>query len=73
MFGMVAVYASAGDTGSPSGSQTELFDLRSSAMGGIAGYQLAVAAGSHSFPWTLNAGCGASASSLIALRAAVTP
>jgi hypothetical protein len=73
MYGLVAEYASAGDAGTPSGSQTQVMDLRSTAMGALAGYQTPVAVGSHSFPWSVNAGCVSTGGVLIALRPAVTP
>lgn len=73
MYGVVAEYAAAGDAGTPNGAQTEVMDLRTSAMGGVAGYQTPVAAGSHSFAWSMTAGCISSAGVLTAFKAAVTP
>jgi hypothetical protein len=48
-------------------------DLRSTAMGALAGYQTPVTTGSHTFPWSVNAGCVSTGGVLIALRPAVTP
>ncbi len=73
MYGLVAEYASAGDGGTASGSQTQVLDLRSTAMAGLAGYLTPVNAGSHSFPWSVNPGCVSTGGVLVALRAAVTP
>jgi hypothetical protein len=73
MYGLVAEYASAGDAGTPSGSETQVMDLRSTAMGALAGYQTPVTTGSHTFPWSVNAGCVSTGGVLIALRPAVTP
>ena len=73
MYGVVAVYASAGDAGTAAGSQTQVLDMRSTAMGALAGYLTPVNAGSHSFAWSVNAGCVSTGGVLVALRAAVTP
>jgi hypothetical protein len=73
IYGVVAEYASAGDAGTANGAQTEVLDLRAAAMGGLAGYQVPVAAGNHTFAWTTNAGCVQTGQALVAFRAAVTP
>ena len=72
MYGVVTEYAAAGDAGSPAGAQTEVMDLRSAAMGGLAGYQTPVAPGNHTFAWSENVSCFASGGVIVAFRAAVT-
>jgi len=72
LYGLVAEYAAAGDAGTPNGPQTSVMDLRLSAMGGLAGYQVPVAPGNHTFAWSENSGCAASGGIVVAYRAAVT-
>ncbi len=72
MYGLVAEYAAAGDAGTANGPQSSVMDLRSSAMGGLAGYQVPVAPGNHTFAWSENSGCAASGGIIVAYRAAVT-
>ncbi len=73
LYGVVAEYASAGDAGTANGSQTQVLDVRSTAMGALAGYQTPVATGSHSFAWSANPGCASTGGVLAAFKAAVTP
>ena len=73
MYGVVAEYASAGDAGTANGSQTQVLDVRSTAMGALVGYQTPVATGSHSFAWSANPGCASTGGVLVAFKAAVTP
>jgi len=74
-YDLVSVYAPAGDAGGPSGGslQTQVLDLRSNVLGGVAGYWGPLSPGSRMMSWDVTPGCSYSASAALALRPAITP